>query len=409
MDPYSHPPFLGPLHIVLEIDWKQLTKLAPDCEQYSIRSPALPTKARFAGFSFGERFVAFDQKTPTQWTATVSLDREHLTSGVGPKQPPAPKEPAAKNQPSAAKNVPAEPVPAPAHGSRECELLFSAGVGASNPPAGRLPAGEVEAPFYFGKPIGDDVFRLSIDVQGRALPAIVTGTPLTSATFKGDVTLVIATDGAGPFTVPFAAGKHTAAAVVAAIQAQTKADPADPMVCLNASSEIVLTSLHTGSSAYVDVSGAAAGALGLPTGYTYGTDGGALPAEAIGTQDLTKLTYPIAGTLTLGTDDRATFTVTFGAGVTSPEGVVTAIANTDPNADPVASVDGNRHLVLRSRSKGQNASLTIGGTAAGTLGLPVPTGQATTVTLPGTAAPGLGAATSGRIDGHLFYFVERGL
>src|ERR1700691_850860 len=111
MDPYDHGPFLGPLHAVLAIDWQQLTQLPPDRRQYAVRFPALPTHARLAGLSFGERFEAFAQKASTTWTATAKLDG----------------------------------------GS-----LITLGVGASNPPAKKLPMGQLHAPFYFGMPIGDE-------------------------------------------------------------------------------------------------------------------------------------------------------------------------------------------------------------------------------------------------------------
>jgi hypothetical protein len=167
------------------------------------------------------------------------------------------------------------------------------------------------------------------------------------------------------------------------------------------------------------IDGTALVTLGLTPGPTYGTglasSSSATPATVTGTVDLTTLAYgeqkgALNGqSLTFRTDDRGPFTVRFGAGKRAPTsaGDVVAAVIAATNIDPVASVDGNGHLVLRSRSKGSKASLTIGGTAAGTLGLPLPTGAATTVTLSGTAAPGLGAATSGRIDARLFYFVER--
>src|SRR5262249_8814105 len=150
----------------------------------------------------GERFEAFAQPRPTTWTATAWL----------------------------------------AH-----EPVITSGVGASNPPATPLPAGQMQAPFYFGMPIGNDKFALSIEVQGRARRAVVPGKSFRDVRVADEgMTLTLATNDRGPFVVGIPLGTYTPAEVVALLEAQTNADPT---ASLNASNGLVLASGTKGAGA----------------------------------------------------------------------------------------------------------------------------------------------------------------
>jgi hypothetical protein len=350
MDPYASPPFLGPLHAVLQIDWKQFATLGSGLTSYSVSLPALPLQARLAGLSFGERFVPFADATPTTWTASVSLG-----------------------------GVP----------------LLTSGVGVSNPPASPLPVGQLPAPFDFGQPIGNQSLQLSVSVVGSSLPATVTTQPLTPAVISGlsGKTLDLTTDDRSVIHVPFTPPPTTPAQVLADILALTNVDP---VASLDAGNHLVLKNVPPGvGSTLTIVGGTALAALGLSPGTTLGTV--STPATVTGTQDLTTLAYAqLQGKgFTFTSSDRpGSFNVVFGTGGSAPtqaSDVLTAIAaatNTDPSV--ILNAKTNQ-LVFTSGNVGATAFVKIGGTAASVLGL-------TTGYVYGTNGGALPATVTGTVD-----------